>query len=87
MLSKKRERISAEQKKVEKIRVNIQNTLNDLRTKQVIDGSKEIVDSINAINDSMSGLGGNSEDPTVEDLMMPEKAVVREKTFQEIMRD
>ena len=76
-----------EQKRIVKIREQIQNTINDLRIKKVIDGDDSIVASLNAIEDSMGVLGTDYDDPKVESLVQPDEKTTREELFKKIMAE
>ena len=76
-----------EQKRIVKIREQIQNTINDLRVKKVIDGDNSIVASLNAIEDNMGTLGVNYDDPTVESIIQPDEKATREELFKKIMAE
>ena len=77
----------AEQKRIVKIREQIQNTINDLRIKKIIDGDDSIVASLNAIEDSMGDLGVNYDDPNIESIIMPAENTTREELFKKIMAE
>lgn len=76
-----------EQKRVVKIREQIQNTINDLRIKKVIDGDNSIVASLNAIEDSMVVLGVNYDDPSIENIVQPDEKMTREELFKKLMAE
>ena len=76
-----------EQKRVVKIREQIQNTINDLRIKNVIEGDDSIVATLNAIEDSMGVLGVDYDDPKVESIIMPDEKAKREELFNKIMAE
>ncbi len=84
-LEKKSARVVDEKKKVVALRERIQATLNDLNTKNVIDGEKGIADALNAINDSMGAIGMDAADPSIDDLIAPSESASREASFREIM--
>ena len=77
----------AEQKRIVKIREQIQNTINDLKIKKVIDADDGIVASLNAIEDSMGVLGVNYDDPKVESIVQPDRTTTREELFKKIMAE
>ena len=77
----------AEQKQVVKIREQVQNTINDLRIKKVIEGDNSIVASLNAIEDNMGVLGVNYDDPKVENIIQPDEKTTREELFKKIMAE
>ena len=76
-----------EQKRIVKIREQIQNTINDLRIKKVIDGDDSIVASLNAIEDSMGVLGVDYDDPKIESIIQPDEKTTREELFKKIMAE
>ena len=76
-----------EQKRIVKIREQVQNTINDLRIKKVIDGDDGVVASLNAIEDNMGALGVNYDDPKIENIIQPDEKTTREDLFKKIMAD
>ena len=76
-----------EQKRIVKIREQIQNTINDLRIKKVIDGDDGVVASLNAIEDSMGVLGVDYDDPKIESIVQPDEKATREELFKKIMAE
>ena len=76
-----------EQKRIAKIREQVQNTINDLRIKKVIDGDNSIVASLNAIEDNMGTLGVNYDDPNIESIIQPDEKSTREELFKKIMSE
>ena len=76
-----------EQKRIAKIREQVQNTINDLRIKKVIDGDNSIVASLNAIEDNMGTLGVNYDDPKIESMIQPDEKATREELFKQIMAE
>lgn len=76
-----------EQKRITKIREQVQNTINDLRIKKVIDGDNSIVASLNAIEDNMGTLGVNYDDPKIESIIQPDEKATREELFKKIMSE
>ena len=76
-----------EQKRIAKIREQVQNTINDLRIKKVIDGDNSIVASLNAIEDNMGTLGVNYDDPKIESIIHPDEKATREELFKQIMAE
>ena len=77
----------AEQRRVVAIRERVQSVLDDLKTKQVVDGANGISDSLNAISDSMASFSPDADDPSLEDLAMPDSATERSQLFKEIMAE
>ena len=76
-----------EQKRIVNIREQVQNTINDLRIKKVIDGDNSIAASLNAIEDNMGTLGVNYDDPKLESIIQPDEKTTREELFKKIMAD
>lgn len=76
-----------EQKRIAKIREQVQNTINDLRIKKVIEGDNSIVASLNAIEDNMGTLGVNYDDPKIESIIQPDEKATREDLFRKIMSE
>ena len=76
-----------EQKRIVKTREQIQNTINDLRIKKVIDGDDSIAASLNAIEDSMGVLGVDYDDLNIESIIQPDEKTAREELFQKIMSE
>ena len=76
-----------EQKRIVKIREQIQNTINDLRIKKVIEGDNSIVASLNAIEDNMGTLGVDYDDPKIESIIQPDEKSAREELFKKIMAE
>ncbi len=76
-----------EQKRIVKIRDQIQNTINDLRIKKVIEGDNSIVASLNAIEDNMGTLGVDYDDPKIESIIQPDEKTSREELFKKIMAE
>ena len=76
-----------EQKRIVKIREQVQNTINDLRIKKVIEGDDGIVASLNSIEDNMGTLGVNYDDPKVESIIQPDEKTTREELFKKIMAE
>lgn len=76
-----------EQKRIVKIREQVQNTINDLRIKKVIEGDNSIVASLNAIEDNMGTLGVDYDDPKIESIVQPDEKTTREELFKKIMAE
>ena len=64
-----------------------QMVLNDLNLKKVVEGDEGITDALNAINDSLGSLGTNYEDPSIDDLIVPDKASAIKVSFDAIMAE
>ena len=86
-LEKKSDRVSEEQRNIVKTKERIQMVLNDLNLKKVVEGDEGITDALNAINDSLGALGTNYEDPSVDDLIAPDKASKIKVSFDAIMAE
>ena len=70
------------------MREQVQRTINDLRTQQVIDGNNGIADALNAINDSIGALGSDdTAAPSLDDLSTPAPNANIEQEFEAIMRN
>ena len=76
-----------EQKRVVKIREQVQNTINDLRIKKVIEGDNSIVANLNAIEDNMGTLGVDYDDPKIESIIQPDEKTTREELVKKIMAE
>ena len=76
-----------EQKRIVKIREQVQNTINDLRIKKVIEGDNSVVASLNEIEDNMGSLGVNYDDPSIESIVQPDEKTTREELFKKIMAE
>ena len=87
LLEAKSVKLDGEQRKLVAIREKVQTTLDDLKTKQVVDGANGVADALNAINDSMSSLGVDAADPAIDELVVPTGEVERTRLFREIMAD
>ena len=86
-LEKKIVKVSDEQKNIVKIKERIQITLNDLNLKKVVDGDNGITDALNTINDSLGALKTDYDDPSVDDLLVPDKASAIKVSFDAIMAE
>ncbi len=84
---KKLKRHQDEQKKIVKIREQIQGKINDIRTEKIINGDDGIVASLNKISDNLNSLGTDSDDPKVEDIIQPDEKTTREELFKKIMAE
>ena len=76
-----------EQKKVVTLREQIQNKINDLRLKKVIEGDNSITSMLNEIENNMGSLGMNYDDPSIESIVQPDEKTTREEMFKKIMAD
>lgn len=86
-LEKKATRVAEEQKNIIKTKDRIQMVLNDLNLKKVVEGDDSITDVLNAINDSLGALGTNYEDPSIDDMLVPDKSSTIKVSFDAIMAE
>ena len=86
-LEKKSDRVSEEQRNIVKTKERIQMVLNDLNLKKVVEGDEGITDALNAINDSLGSLGTNYEDPSIDDMLVPDKTSTIKASFDAIMAE
>ena len=86
-LEKKAARVAEEQKNIIKTKERIQMVLNDLNLKKVVEGDDSITDVLNAINDSLGALGTNYEDPSIDDMLVPDKSSTIKVSFDAIMAE
>lgn len=84
-LGKKLDGLHAERRALVTLRERLTTTISDIKTKQMLDAEKGIKDALNAINDSLASLSPASSDPSLEELIQPDNASVREATFNAIM--
>lgn len=84
-LDTKLRRITQEQKNLVALREKIQTAIADIQMKKLVDGEKGIGDALNAINDSMNALAGDSSEPTLDELLAPAPETARQEAFDAIM--
>ena len=84
-LEKKKAAILAEQSRLVALRDRVQNTINDLRTKKVIEGNQNIVDVLNSLSDSIESLGTNTNVPALDDIIAPTAESATQSEFDAIM--
>ncbi len=84
-LDKSLDKIAAQQKSLVETRERIQNTINDIQLKNVIEGEQGVRDALNAINDSMASLGVDYDDPSLADIVQPSKAEAVDVEFEKLM--
>lgn len=84
-LGKRAEFVLKEQKTVVQLRERVETTLADLRLKQVLDGEKSVSDALNAISDQMGALGVDHDDPTIEEVIAPDRRSAIAGDFDRIM--
>ena len=61
--------------------------VHDIEAGTLVEGDNGITDALNAINDSLGALGTNYEDPSVDDLIAPDKASKIKVSFDAIMAE
>lgn len=79
--------VSAEQRKLSDMRQRIRHTIEDLQLKRVVDGEKSMKAALDAISDSMSSLGVDYDEPTIEDIMQPGKIQKIDSEFEKLMAE
>lgn len=86
-LEKKEESVLKEQKRLVALQEKITATLNDLKIKKVTDGERGISDALNSINDAIGSLGVDYDNPTLEDIAVPDKKSAINEEFDKIMAE
>ena len=86
-LEKKSIKLDVEQRKLVIIREKVQTTIDELKTRQIVEGVNGVLDALNAINDSIASLGVDASDPSIEDLLIPSTENDRVRLFKEIMSE
>lgn len=86
-LERKIDAANAEQRALVKVRENLQTTITNIRTQQIVDGEKGITDAINALNASIEALNPDVNDVSLDDLIVPDKAETRNAAFSAIMAE
>ena len=86
-LEKKLQKLEAEQRRVIMVRESVQTTLSDVKTRLVVEGVNGIADALDAISDSMSSLGRDHNDPSIDDLVIIDTSAERGRLFAEIMAE
>ena len=84
-LEKKAEFVTKEQKTIVLLREKINTTIGDLKLKKVLDGEKSITDALNAISDQMGSLGVDNDDPSLDDIVAPDRKSAIADDFDKIM--
>lgn len=84
-LDAKLRQVAQEQKNLVVLREKIQAAISDIQMKKLVDGEKGIGDALNAINDSMNALAGDSNEPTLDELIAPAPDAARQEAFDVIM--
>lgn len=84
-LDAKLQQVALEQKNLVVLREKIQAAISDIQMKKLVDGEKGIGDALNAINDSMNALAGDSREPTLDELIAPAPETARQEAFDAIM--
>ena len=85
ILNRKKAKLIGEQERLVALREKVQNTINDLQTKKVIDGNQDITAVLNSLNDSVDSLGINANDPKLDDVMTSSHASSIQTEFDAIM--
>ncbi len=86
-LEKKLKKQQDQQKEIVKIREQVQDKINNLRTGKIIETDDEIVNSLNSIKDSLKSLGTDYDDPKIESIIQPDEKSTREELFKQIMAE
>ena len=81
------DRVRKEQGVVASLIEKVQSVLGNLELKDVIAGDESIVRALDAINNNLSGLGADSEDPSVEVLSMPSEKQMIDDEFKKLMAE
>lgn len=84
-LEKKKSVLASEQIRVAALKEKVQNTINDLQTKKVMEGNKNLVDVLNALNDSIDSLSGDTSTPSLDDVVTPAPEASLKSEFDAIM--
>ena len=77
--------MTKEQKTIVLLREKINTTIGDLKLKKVLDGEKSITDALNAISDQMGSLGVDNDDPSLDDIVAPDRKSAIADDFDKIM--
>ena len=86
-LDAKFRQIGDEQRKLSSIRARVQSTLNDLRTKAVVDGSESIGTALDAINDSIRAFDSAATDPGLDALLEIGNQAAMDEEFSAVMAE
>lgn len=86
-LERKIDAANVEQRALVKVRENLQTTITNIRTQQIVDGEKGITDAINALNASIEALNPDVNDVSLDDLIVPDKVETRNAAFSAIMAE
>jgi len=85
-LKKRQTAVAQEQARIVATKEKVQRTINDLRTKQVMEGEKGIIDALKALNDELAALSSDADNPELTDIMTPDETSDRETRFNDIMK-
>lgn len=86
-LEKKSELITKEQKRLVDLHERIEVTISDLQLKRVVSGEKGISDALNVINDAMGSLGVDYDNPSLDELIAPDRESATVMDFEKIMAE
>lgn len=86
-LETKFRQIGEEQRKLAALRARIQSTLDDLKTKSVVEGSESVGAALDAINDSIRAFDSGVSDPGLDALLEIGKRTVEDEEFAAIMAE
>lgn len=87
ILQRKSEEILDGQQKLVTLKTKVQNTIDDLKSRDVFDGEDGILDAINAINDSISAFKTDFEEPSLDIMLQPTGDVTLDDDFDAIMAE
>ena len=80
-------KLDVEQRKLVSVREKVQSTIDELKTKQIVEGVNGVSGAMDAINDSMASLGVDTSDPSIEDILIPSIENDRAQMFSKIMAE
>ena len=86
-LDAKFRQIGEEQRKLTALRARIQSTLDDLKTKEVVEGSESVGTALDAINDSIRAFDSGVSDPGLDALLEIGNQAVEDEEFAAIMAE
>ena len=79
--------IGEEQRKLANLRTRIQSTLDELKTKSVVEGSESVGSALDAINDSILALKTDTSDSGLDALLEIGKQTVETEEFAAVMAE
>ena len=79
--------IGEEQRKLANLRARIQSTLDELKTKSVVEGSKSVGSALDAINDSILAIETGTSDSGLDALLEIGKQTVETEEFDAVMAE